>query len=160
MVIDINSKTAADFSRNFNARVTFVESFYGRERIKQRGKYVGYIDGDRFWLAKTKATFSLTSCRRFCGRIIEDNGEAFVQGDFKQDRVFLLILILFVFGFHLFCLIRDQVFLNMFKGDIISIAFCIFLFALGALYTAILLGVDKYYNRKHRKELVEFIAEL
>lgn len=160
MVIDVNSKTTAEFSSKFKEKVTLIESFYSQDRIKQRGKYVGYIDEDHFWLAKTKESFSLISCRRFCGRIIEDDGEAFVQGKFKLDRVFLLILILFVFGFHICHLIRDQVFLQMLKGDIISIAFSIFLFALGALYTALLLGVDKYYNEKYCKEVVEFIKEL
>lgn len=160
MVIDVNSKTKADFFHNFKERVTLTESFYGQNRMKQRDKYVGYIDGDQFWLARTKKSFSLTSCRRFCGRVIEDSDETFVQGEFKIDRAFLMIIVLFVFGTNIFYLLYKPDFFHIFRDGIDATIYFSFVFALDVLYISILHLMDKFYNAEYSKAIVEFIKEL
>lgn len=157
MIIDVKSKTEAEFTRNFKERVTLIKSYYSRERLKQRGKFVGYIEGDQFWLVKTRDPFSLTPCRRFCGRIIEDTNEAFVQGEFRMDRAYLLYIIL-VFASSIFAFfIRDP---GLFREPAAIIMLLLLLPLIDAIPIGILYWVNRYSNEEISKEVAEFISEL
>lgn len=158
MIIDVKSKTKAEFSQNFRDNVTPVKSYYSRERLKQRGKFVGYIEGDRFWLVTTKKSFLLAPCRRFCGRIIEDREESFVQGEFKADKAYLLSYFLLVLAFYIFCEINIG---ERVADPVLAVFFAVGMLLSASILTAILYWVRIIYaNEGLSKEVVEFISRL
>lgn len=157
MIIDTDSKSLQAFTKNFEEKVVACKSFYGKEKFKHFGQYIGAIEGNEFWVLKMDNYFSLLSHRRFCGQIIEDEDDIFVQGQFKTDSEHMLFFAIWIVGAMLWILWRVR---NGIPKGLESIFFFFFIVMVVLFCIAAHYGIDRCMNKRFDDAVVEFIKQL